>query len=62
MFKKSHLRGLFDKQHGKRAEGLLKSASQYLYHTSWSYLLRTANSIELEKLSPIDMQNLGTPC
>ena len=32
MYKKSRLRGLFDKQHGKRAQALLKSASQHLYH------------------------------
>ena len=32
MFKKSYFRGPFDKQHGKRAQALLKSVSQYLYH------------------------------
>ena len=32
MPKKSCLRGPFDKQHGKRAKPLLKSASRYLYH------------------------------
>ena len=32
MSKKSHFRGPFDKQHGKRAQALLKSASQHLYH------------------------------
>ena len=32
MPKKFRFRGLFDKQHGKRAEALLKSASQQLYH------------------------------
>ena len=32
MFKKSYFRGPFDKQHGKRAQALLKSASQHLYH------------------------------
>ena len=32
MPKKSPFRGLFDKQHGKRAQALLKSASQDLYH------------------------------
>ena len=31
MPKKSCLRGPFDKQHGKRAKPLLKSASRYLY-------------------------------
>ena len=32
MSKKSHFRGCFDKQHGKRIHTLLKSASQHLYH------------------------------
>ena len=32
MCKKSRFRGPFDKQHGKRAQALLKSASQHLYH------------------------------
>ena len=35
MSKKSRLRGLFDKQHGKRAQGLLKSASQTLFEIHW---------------------------
>ena len=34
--KMSNLRGPFDKQHGKRAKALLKSASQHLYHIHWS--------------------------
>ena len=32
MSKKSRFRGSFDKQHGKHAQALLKSASQNLYH------------------------------
>ena len=32
MFKTSRFRGPFDKQHGKRPQALLKSASQHLYH------------------------------
>ena len=36
MSKKSCFRGPFDKQHGKRAQALLKSASQHLYHIHWS--------------------------
>ena len=36
MSKNSRLRGPFDKQHGKRAQALLKSASQHLYHIHWS--------------------------
>ena len=31
MSKKSRFRGSFDKQHGKRAQELLKSASQHIY-------------------------------
>ena len=36
MYKKSHFRGCFDKQYGKRAQTLLKSASQHLYQIHWS--------------------------
>ena len=32
MSKKSYFRGCFEKQHGKRAQALLKSALQHLYH------------------------------
>ena len=34
MSKKSCFRGPFDKQHGKRAQALLKSVSEHLYHTN----------------------------
>ena len=36
MSKKSRFRGPFDKQHSKRAQALLKSASQQLYQIHWS--------------------------
>ena len=36
MFKKSHFREWFNKQYGKRAQALLKFASQRLYHIHWS--------------------------
>ena len=36
MSKKSPFRWPFDKQHGKRAQALFKSASQHLYHIHWS--------------------------
>ena len=36
MFKKSRFRRPFDKQHGKRPQALLKSASHHLYHIHWS--------------------------
>ena len=36
MSKKSHFRVPFDKQHGKPAQALLKSASHPLYHIIWS--------------------------
>ena len=36
MSKKSRLRGPFKKQHGKRAQRLLKYASQHFYHIHWS--------------------------
>ena len=36
MSKKSLFKGHFDKEYGKRAQALLKSASQHLYHIHWS--------------------------
>ena len=36
MSKKSRFRGCFDKQYGKRAQTMLKYASQHLYHIQWS--------------------------
>ena len=36
MSKKSSFIGCVDKQYGKRAQTLLKSASQNLYHIHWS--------------------------
>ena len=36
MSKKSHFRGCFDKQYGKRAQTLLKSASQQPFRIYWS--------------------------
>ena len=35
MSKKSHFRGTLDKQHGKVAEALSKSASQHIYPIHW---------------------------
>ena len=32
MFEKSRIRGLFNKQHGKRAPTLLQSGRRHLYH------------------------------
>ena len=52
--KKSFFRGVFNKQHGGRAQKLLKSASQHLYH-----MHRYCDAIEVEKVSLIDMPNLG---
>ena len=36
MSKKSRFRGCFNKEYGKRAQALLKCASQHLYHIHWS--------------------------
>ena len=36
MCKKSRFRGPFNKQHGKRAQTLLQSGRQHLYHIYWS--------------------------
>ena len=44
MSTKSHFRGRFDKQHGKRIQTLLKSKRQHLYHVCWS--LRTVLSLK----------------
>ena len=57
MSKKSHLRGCFDKQCGKRAETLLKSASQHLFRIHWS-LVRKLSS---RKSLLLTCQILGPP-
>ena len=36
MSKKPRFRGPFDKEHGKRAETLLKSEQEHVYHIYWS--------------------------
>ena len=36
MFKKSRVRGSFDKWHGEQSETLLKSERRHLYHIYWS--------------------------
>ena len=36
MFKKSRVRGSFDKWHGEQSEALLKSKRRHLYHIYWS--------------------------
>ena len=36
MFKKSRVRGSFDKWHGEQSETLLKSERRHLYHMYWS--------------------------
>ena len=36
MSKKSRFTGSFDKEYGKRAQALLKSALKHLYHIHWS--------------------------
>ena len=55
MSKKSRFRGSFDKQHGKRAQELLKSASKRIYQISG----RHVNEIEFEKISLLTCQILG---
>ena len=56
MSKKSHFRGCFEKQNGKRAQTLLKSASKRFYRIDWSldgklslkkFLLLTCQILEL---------------
>ena len=48
MSKKPRLRETFDKQHSKRAQALLKSALQQLYHIHW--LLPSQFSLKLSLL------------
>ena len=55
MSKKSRFRRTFDKQHGKRAQELLKSASKRIYQISG----RHVNEIEFEKISLLTCQILG---
>ena len=54
MSEKSRFRGPFEKQHGKR--------SQICVTGPLSSSLITAKSVDLEKVSLVDMQNLGTTC
>ena len=54
MSKESRFRGPFDKQHGKRAQELLK----FIGHC----LLVTGHEIVFEKVSLIYMPNLATFC
>ena len=54
--KKSRFKGSFGKQHGKRAQTLLKFAWQNFYHI----LLITVNAIDLQKVSVSGTQNLKT--
>ena len=47
MSKDSRFRGPLDKQHGKRAQALLKPASQHLYHTHWSLATKLSSKKSL---------------
>ena len=58
MSKKYRLREPFDKQDGKRAQALLKSASQHLRHIHWSL----PSQFELKNVSLKNMLNLLTAC
>ena len=40
MSEECRLRGPLDKQHGKRSQALLKSASEHLYHIHWSLTMK----------------------
>ena len=55
MSKKFRFRGWFDKQYGKRAQALLKYASQHLYRIQWSL----ARKLCLEKLLLLTWHILG---
>ena len=47
MSKKFQFRGSFDKQYGKRAKALLKSASQHFYLIHWSLQSQTSSKKSL---------------
>ena len=47
MSKNTRFRGCFDKQHGKRAQGLLKSASQHLYQIHWLLATKLCSKMSL---------------
>ena len=47
MSKKSRFRGCFEKQYGKRAQALLKSLSQHLYHIHWSLARKLSSKMSL---------------
>ena len=47
MSKKSLFRRCFDKRYGKRAQALLKSASQHLYHIKWSLATKLCSNKSL---------------
>ena len=55
MSKKSCFRECFEKQYGTRAQALWKSASQQLYHISWSL----ARKLCLKKFHLLTCQILG---
>ena len=55
MSKTALFRGPFDKQHGKRAQALLKSASQHHYHIHRSLL----NKLSLKKSLLLTCKILG---
>ena len=57
MPKKSRFREPFDKQRAKSAQAMLKSLSQTFYHIFQSLQKES----ELEKVSLIDIPNVGTP-
>ena len=56
MPKKLSFKGSFGKQHGKRAQTLLKFAWQHLL----PYLLIAVKAIDLQKVSVSDMKNFKT--
>ena len=57
MFKKSRFRGCFDKQYSKRAQALLKSASQHPYHIHWSLVRK----LSWNKSPLLTLKILGLP-
>ena len=57
MSRKSRFGGPFNKQHGKQAQTLLKSASHHLHHIDWS----TPSELSWKKYLLLTYQILGLP-
>ena len=53
MCKKSRFRGDFEKQNGKRTQGLLESPSHYFYHIYWALATKLFSEKSLSLIAQI---------